>query len=342
MSEQYWRMTLSEAIAMHKAKLISATALLYCYLKIRLKPSWKVTLHQREISAKLGIKKAAYYKAIARLKDTGLIDFEAPNGLVVSLADNGQLGDSLENLSNDSTICPTVENSSTQLENLSTQLENSSTQLENLSNPVDKFSNKTPDKATPDKDSSASTDYYQISNNSLSERSQAKSRALEAEDPWEEPDIDQQENDPDWPDISDRSPEEKTSPARVDVSIKPRNDFDDQFLNGRANRRKNMQSRAAAAAVNPSVWSVEERDEFYRLVTVRLMQENPSLPQGKAKAISDGWCKQINNQAIASPQARELYEQYRHGNLASDSKPLTALEINNDKAFDAAFATLED
>ena len=93
MKQQHYRMTLEEAIALHQCGLISSTALLYCYLRIRLAPGWKITLHQREISQQLGISKAAFYKGIQRLKDKKLIDWEAPNGVVVIL---GQNGDSLD------------------------------------------------------------------------------------------------------------------------------------------------------------------------------------------------------------------------------------------------------
>ena len=90
MKQQHYRMTLEEAIALNQCGLISSTALLYCYLRIRLAPGWKITLHQREISQQLGISKAAFYKGIQRLKDKKLIDWEAPNGVVVIL---GQIGD---------------------------------------------------------------------------------------------------------------------------------------------------------------------------------------------------------------------------------------------------------
>ena len=101
MSNQFYKMTLTDAIDDYKKGLISATTLLYYYLKITIKPGWKQTLHQSEISKKLGIGKAAFYKGIARLKEKELIDFETPNGVVVSIPAestdcpiSGQIGDS--------------------------------------------------------------------------------------------------------------------------------------------------------------------------------------------------------------------------------------------------------
>jgi hypothetical protein len=88
-------MTLDEARSLYRGRLISSTALLYFYLRIRLAPGRKMTLHQREISLQLGISKAAFYKGIQRLKDKKLIHWEAPNGVVVSL---GQIEDSLDTI----------------------------------------------------------------------------------------------------------------------------------------------------------------------------------------------------------------------------------------------------
>ena len=101
MSNQFYKMTVTDAIDDYKKGLISATTLLYYYCKITIKPGWKQTLHQQEISKKLGISKPAFYKGIARLKEKELIDFETPNGVVVSIPAestdcpiSGQIGDS--------------------------------------------------------------------------------------------------------------------------------------------------------------------------------------------------------------------------------------------------------
>ena len=76
MTQQFYKLTLSEVYALYQNGLISATALVYCYIRIKLKPGWKLTLHQRPICSELGIKKTAFYKAISRLKDKDLIDWE--------------------------------------------------------------------------------------------------------------------------------------------------------------------------------------------------------------------------------------------------------------------------
>jgi hypothetical protein len=157
MKQQHYRMTLEEAIALHQCGLISSTALLYCYLRIRLAPGWKITLHQREISQQLGISKAAFYKGIQRLKDKKLIDWEAPNGVVVIL---GQNGDSLDK-------SETVGQNRDSLDKSETSLDKSETSL-------DKSETLTPSKTLPVKASVVPPDSYQIFIKSLSDTAREK------------------------------------------------------------------------------------------------------------------------------------------------------------------------
>ncbi len=80
MTQQYYRLKLTEAIALYKHGLLSTSGLLYFFLRIRLAPGWKMTLHQREISEKLGISKSQFYRAINKLSASGLIpDFSQIN-----------------------------------------------------------------------------------------------------------------------------------------------------------------------------------------------------------------------------------------------------------------------
>jgi len=102
---QHYRMTQADAIAQYKDGLISATALIYYYLKIKLAPDWKMTLHQRSVCKELGISKAAFYKGIQRLKDKGLIDWEAPNGVVVSFVQSEDTCDQSKTVERSTDAC---------------------------------------------------------------------------------------------------------------------------------------------------------------------------------------------------------------------------------------------
>ena len=150
MAQQHYRMTLEDAICQHKAGLISATALLYYYLKIKLAPGWKVTLHQRGIARTLGISKASFYKAIQRLGNKGLIHWETPNGLVVNL--NEQPRRQIQHALDKSET--TVDKSETFLDRSETFLDRSETAAK--------------PKPPPAKNSDEATNCYQIFINSLS------------------------------------------------------------------------------------------------------------------------------------------------------------------------------
>ncbi|MEQ8956549.1 MAG: hypothetical protein RLP02_01290, partial [Coleofasciculus sp. C2-GNP5-27] len=102
---QHYRMTQADAIAQYKDGLISSTALIYYYLKIKLAPDWKMTLHQRSVCKELGISKAAFYKGIQRLKDKGLIDWEAPNGVVVSFVQSEDTCDQSKTVEQSTNAC---------------------------------------------------------------------------------------------------------------------------------------------------------------------------------------------------------------------------------------------
>lgn len=151
MTQQFYKLTLSSAIALYQNGLISATALVYFYIRIKLKPGWKLTLHQRPTCSELGIQKTAFYKAIGRLKEQGLIDWEAPNGLVVSLPQNAE-------------TIPQTEETFPQIAELSGQnAEISGQNAENKSS-----------KPLPVKASIVSPDSYQIFSKSLSDTAREK------------------------------------------------------------------------------------------------------------------------------------------------------------------------
>lgn len=157
MTQQFYKLTLEKAIAYYKLGLLTAPALLYFFLKIRLAPGWKMTLHQREISSKLGISKAAYYKAIAKLQQLELIEFEAHNGLTVTLSTMGDSSLQLETQSPFGGSQSTMGDSSLQMETPSLRWETS-----------------TPSQALTSKASSSSSDSYQIFSKSLSDLAREK------------------------------------------------------------------------------------------------------------------------------------------------------------------------
>lgn len=85
MTEQHYRLTLADAIAQYEARLITATALVYYYIRVKRAAGWKITLHEESVSKELGIKKSTFYKAIAKLLEKGLIQTEKSKVVITVL-----------------------------------------------------------------------------------------------------------------------------------------------------------------------------------------------------------------------------------------------------------------
>ena len=169
MTQQHYRLTLSEAIAHYEKGWITATALLYYFLKIRLAPGWKMTLHQREITEKLGIPKTSFYRAVEKLSAEGLIDWDAPNGLVISVP-QAELSPTNETHSHERNSVPPMEHESHQWNTSPTN--GTKSPINGTTSPTN--GTNTPKKPLPRKQSSAPPDSYQIFIKSLSDSAREK------------------------------------------------------------------------------------------------------------------------------------------------------------------------
>ena len=85
MTEQHYRLTLVDAIAKYKSHDLTVKGLVHFYVLIKCKPGWKVRLEHQKVCKELGIKKSAFYEAISRLRSEGSIDWESPQGILVSI-----------------------------------------------------------------------------------------------------------------------------------------------------------------------------------------------------------------------------------------------------------------
>ncbi|MHC5717771.1 MAG: hypothetical protein ACYTXE_41820 [Nostoc sp.] len=160
MTEQHYRMTLSDAIAKYQGHDLTAKGLVHFYILIKCRPGWKIRLEHQKVCKELGIAKTAFYNAISRLRSEGSIDWEAPKGILVSISG------SFRECGIDSTIAETestnTEWDSTIAETKFTITEWDSTNAETKS-PEPLISQSFSD--SPD----LLTDSYQFFNNSLSE-----------------------------------------------------------------------------------------------------------------------------------------------------------------------------
>ena len=166
-SQQFYPITLADALMLYERGLLSTSGLLYIFLRIRLAPGWKMTLHQREISQRLGISKSQFYRAINKLKDEGLIDWEAPNGLVVTVGISSGQQNSVT--PNETQLRPS-ELSYAERNSVAP----SETPVTFSETPVTFSETNTPSKPAPSKASSASPDSYQIFIKSLSDYAREK------------------------------------------------------------------------------------------------------------------------------------------------------------------------
>ncbi|AVH74413.1 hypothetical protein [Nostoc sp. 'Lobaria pulmonaria (5183) cyanobiont'] len=160
MTEQHYRMTLSDAIAKYQGHDLTAKGLVHFYILIKCRPGWKIRLEHQKVCEELGIAKTAFYSAISRLRSEGSIDWEAPKGILVSISG------SFRECGMDSTIAETesanAEWDSTITETESANAEWDSTNAETKS-PEPMSSGSFSD--SPD----LLTDSYQFFSNSLSE-----------------------------------------------------------------------------------------------------------------------------------------------------------------------------
>jgi len=133
-----------------------------------------MTLQQREISQQLGISRSQFYRAIHKLSDEGLIDWEAPNGLVVTVKVSSDEHNSVT--PNEAELCRTElsyaeRNSVAPSE---TPVTPSETPVTTSETPVTPSETQTPAKPASVKASSASSDSYQSFINSLSNTAREK------------------------------------------------------------------------------------------------------------------------------------------------------------------------
>jgi hypothetical protein len=84
--EQFYKLTLADAIAKYQSGDLTAKGLIHFYILIRCRADWKIRLEHQKVCKELGIRKSAFYNAISRLRSEGSIEWEAPQGILVSIS----------------------------------------------------------------------------------------------------------------------------------------------------------------------------------------------------------------------------------------------------------------
>ena len=132
MSNQFYKMTLAEAISHYQQGDLTVKGLLHIYLKIKIGPGWQLKKSQKEICEELGISKSGFYTGLSKLKAEGSINWSTPATTQycislpgrVSNLENEECGQEFHDCGNESTI---KESNSTIAESQSTIKESNST-----------------------------------------------------------------------------------------------------------------------------------------------------------------------------------------------------------------------
>ncbi len=178
------RLTVEEVKAQYKAGLLTVTGYLYNWLLASKREGWRVRSSVSKLSEELGICRAAFYKAIAKLKGQSLVNFEIHGDIEIWIEDRPVLKILSTNV--DSLVSSSGKNPSINVDDLSTSVENLSTIVDDLSTNVDGLSTIVENqgsKVLSNLHSGDSPDLIQISFNSYSDLSQlpAKPPAQERE-----------------------------------------------------------------------------------------------------------------------------------------------------------------
>lgn len=151
MMQQHYRMTLQDAIQQYNDGCITGIGLVNLFFQIELKHGWKKRYTPQDIYTKLGISKATFYRAIAKLQTLGYITFEV-HGEITITNTNGNQAESLN-----------VDKPVSDLRQPVSDLRQKSQTCDNQSQTCD---NQTP-KPAPELTSSNSPDYIHISSQSF-------------------------------------------------------------------------------------------------------------------------------------------------------------------------------
>ncbi len=177
---QYYQIRLEDAIALYQEGNLTACGLLKLYIKIKFAPGWQIGLIPEQVCKVLGIAKATFYKALAKVKEqSGLKQIKLINKIMLGdeysstneprNAVTGKPLNSIQgNLSPKNTQSPSVESDSTSVESDSTTVESDSTTVESESTTVENKSTTVKNEPPKEPNSKQHRDSPDLSSDSYS------------------------------------------------------------------------------------------------------------------------------------------------------------------------------
>jgi predicted DNA-binding transcriptional regulator AlpA len=96
MTQQHCRLTLDEAIARYKNRLINAKGLLMFFFEIKLKPGWKGHWSIKELITELPMARSTIYRYLSELRSEKLITWEVPDSTRFTITHGTEIEDDRE------------------------------------------------------------------------------------------------------------------------------------------------------------------------------------------------------------------------------------------------------
>jgi len=139
------RLTVDEVKAQYKAGLLTITGYFYNWLLASKREGWRLRSNVPKISDELGVSRSSFYKAIAKLKDQGMVNFEIHGDIEIWIEDRPVLkilSQNVDNLSQISDSLPEIlpNNPSQIVDDLSQNLDSLSQISDDSSQIVDSLS----------------------------------------------------------------------------------------------------------------------------------------------------------------------------------------------------------
>jgi hypothetical protein len=174
---QHYRLSLNKAIQDYKDGIITATGLVFYTVGIYRKPGHKLRVQDiEEFCREIGVSRAAFYKAISKLKVKGRLNWEAIGGVDLWIPESNVV-----EIQTGEEVSTDVESESTNVETLSTDVESESTNVETLSTDVESESTNVDEECLEwlqNKDSEDSS-YISQSSTNISQSSTKKKKKFE-------------------------------------------------------------------------------------------------------------------------------------------------------------------
>ncbi|MCP6761953.1 MAG: hypothetical protein NHB32_25105 [Fischerella sp. CENA71] len=98
MTEQYYRLTLNDAIALYKSNDLTAKGALKIWVRIRFKTGWEGFIDTKELRELFDMRRSTFWEALGKLEEEGEIELSEPHKIHIKrLSDSSGIPDDVQN-----------------------------------------------------------------------------------------------------------------------------------------------------------------------------------------------------------------------------------------------------